>query len=60
VTWPYMAVFFGAVHSRVKWPERAQLKQVWPEGAPVVGGAGRCITGGGGGRALGATHWCWH
>jgi hypothetical protein len=40
-------------HSRAKWPERPQLKHVWPEAAPVVGGAGRRSTGGGGGRALG-------
>jgi hypothetical protein len=54
VTWPCVEVFFGAVHSRAKWPERPQLKQVWPEVAPAVGGTGRCITGGGGGRDLGA------
>jgi hypothetical protein len=54
VTWPYVAIFFGAVHSRAKWPERPQLKQVWPEAAPAVGGADRRIAGGGGGRALGA------
>jgi hypothetical protein len=54
VTWPSVAAFFGAVHSRAKWPERPQLKQVWPEAAPVVDGTGRRITGGGGGRALGA------
>jgi hypothetical protein len=35
-----VAFFFGAVHSRAKWPERPQLKQVWPEVAPAVGGAG--------------------
>jgi hypothetical protein len=52
--WPCAGVFFGAVHSRAKWPERPQLKQVWPEAAPAVGGAGRCFTGGGGGRAFGA------
>jgi hypothetical protein len=55
--WPYAGVFFGAVHSRAKWPERLQLKQVWPEAAPTVGGAGRHITGGG--RALDAARWCW-
>jgi hypothetical protein len=54
VTWPYVVVFFGAVHSQAKWPERPQLKQVWPKVAPVVGGVGRRITDGGGGRALGA------
>jgi hypothetical protein len=27
-------------------------------GSPAVGGAGRRITGGGGGRALGAVRWC--
>jgi hypothetical protein len=43
-------------HSRAKWPERPQLKQVWPKVAPVVDGAGRRSTGGGGGRALGAAH----
>jgi hypothetical protein len=58
VTWPYVAVFFGAVHSRAKWSERPQLKQVWPEAAPAVDGAGRRITGRGGGRALGAARWC--
>jgi hypothetical protein len=58
VTWPYVGVFFGVVHSRAKWLERPQLKQVWPEVAPAVGGVGRCITGGGGGRAFGAAHWC--
>jgi hypothetical protein len=57
VTWPCMAVFFGAVHSRVKWPERPQLKQVWPEAAPAVGGADKRIACGGGGRALGAARW---
>jgi hypothetical protein len=30
------------------------LKQVWTEVAPAIGGAGRCSTCGGGGRALGA------
>jgi hypothetical protein len=58
VTWPYVAVFFGVVHSRAKWPERPQLKQVGPEVAPAVGGPGRRITGGGEGRALGAARWC--
>jgi hypothetical protein len=53
VTWPCMAVFFDAVHSRAKWLERPQLKQVWLEAALAIGGAGRRITGGGGGRALG-------
>ncbi len=48
VTWPCMAVFFGVVHSQAKWPERPQLKQVGPEVAPAVGGAGRCNIGGGG------------
>jgi hypothetical protein len=38
----------------VKWSEQPQLKQVWPEAVPAVGGAGRRITCGGGGRALGA------
>jgi hypothetical protein len=57
--WPCVAVFFGAVYSRVKWPERPQLKHVWAEVALAVGGAGRRITGGGGGRALGAARWCW-
>jgi hypothetical protein len=47
--WPGVVVFFGVVHSRAKWPERPQLKQVWPEAAPTVGGAGRRITCGGGG-----------
>jgi hypothetical protein len=42
--WPCVGVFFGTVHSRAKWPERPQLKQVWPEVAPAVGGAGRHIT----------------
>jgi hypothetical protein len=51
-----MAVFFGVVHSRVKWPKQPQLKQVWSEAAPAVGGADRCIIGRGGGRALGAAH----
>jgi hypothetical protein len=50
--------FFGVVHSRAKWPERPQLKQVWPEEVPTVSGAGRRITGRDGGRALGATRWC--
>jgi hypothetical protein len=36
----------------------ARLKQVWPEAAPAVGGAGRRNTGGGGGRALGVARWC--
>jgi hypothetical protein len=45
----------GAGHSRAKWPERPQLKQVWPEVVPAVGVAGRCDTGGGGGRALDVT-----
>jgi hypothetical protein len=36
---PWVAFFFGAVHSQVKWPERPQLKQVWPEVVPVVSGA---------------------
>jgi hypothetical protein len=54
VTWPCAGVFFGVVHSRAKWPERPQLKQVGPEAAPTIGGAGRHVTGGGGGRALGA------
>jgi hypothetical protein len=58
VMWPCVAVFFGTVHSRAKWPERPQLKQVGPEAAPAVGGAGRHTTGGGGGRALGAARWC--
>jgi hypothetical protein len=58
VTWPCAGVFFGVVHSRAKWSERPQLKQVWPEAAPAVGGAGRRITGGGGGRALGVARWC--
>jgi hypothetical protein len=44
VTWPCAGVFFGAVHSRAKWPETA----------PAVGGAGRRVTGRGGGRAFGA------
>jgi hypothetical protein len=55
--WPCVGVFFGAVHSRAKWPERPQLKQVWPEVALAVGGVGRCITDGCGG-ALGAARWC--
>jgi hypothetical protein len=54
--WPWVAFFFGVVHSRAKWPERPQLKQVWPEAVPTVDGAGRSITGGGGCRALGAVH----
>jgi hypothetical protein len=54
VTWPYAALFFSAGHLRVKWPERPQLKQVWLEVASAVDGAGRRITGEGGGRALGA------
>jgi hypothetical protein len=33
VTWPYVALFFGAVHSRAKWPERLQLKQGSSEAA---------------------------
>jgi hypothetical protein len=56
--WPCVAIFFGAVHSRVKWPERPQLKHVWPEAALVIGGAGRLTTGGGESRALGATRGC--
>jgi hypothetical protein len=59
VTWPYVGFFFGAVHSQAKWPERPQLKQVWSEGDPTVSGAGKRLTGGGGGRALGAVRWCW-
>jgi hypothetical protein len=55
---PCVVVFFGVVHSRVKWPEQPQLKQVWSEVAPVVGGAGWRLTGRGGGRALGAARWC--
>jgi hypothetical protein len=47
--WPCMAVFFGTVHSRAKWPERPQLKQVWTKVAPAVGGASRRITGAGAG-----------
>jgi hypothetical protein len=35
------------------------LKQVWLEAAPTVGGAGRRITDGGGGTALGVARWCW-
>jgi hypothetical protein len=58
VTWPSVAFFFGVGHSRAKWPKRPQLKQVWPEAAPAVGGVGRHITGGGGGRAFGAACWC--
>jgi hypothetical protein len=42
------------VHSRAKRSERPQLKQVWLEAAPAVGGAGRRVTGEGGGRAIGA------
>jgi hypothetical protein len=57
VTWPCVAVFFGVVHSQAKWPERPQLKQVWPEAAPAVGGASRYITGGGEGRVLDAARW---
>jgi hypothetical protein len=38
----------------VKWPERPQLKQVWPEVVPMVGGAGRSDMDGGRGRALDA------
>jgi hypothetical protein len=56
--WPCVAAFFGAIHSRAKWPERPQLKQVGLEAAPAVGGADRRIAGGGGGRALGAARWC--
>jgi hypothetical protein len=52
--WPCVAVFFGAVHTRAKWPEMPQLKQVWSEAALAFGGAGRRITGRGGGRVLGA------
>jgi hypothetical protein len=59
VTWHYVAVFFGAVHSRVKWPKRPQLKHMWPEMALAVGGAGKRITSGGEGRALGTACWCW-
>jgi hypothetical protein len=42
------------VQSRAKWPVQPQLKQTCPEVAPTVGGAGRYITDGGGGRALSA------
>jgi hypothetical protein len=56
-TWPEAGFFFGAGHSRVKWPIRSQLKQLW-EVAPATGGAGRRNTCGGGGRAFSAT--CWY
>jgi hypothetical protein len=59
MTWPCVAFFFGVVHSRAKWPERPQLKQVCSEGALAVSGASRHITGGGGVRALGSAHSCW-
>jgi hypothetical protein len=36
--------------------ERPQLKQVWMEVVPVVGGASTHGTGGGGGRVLDATY----
>jgi hypothetical protein len=56
--WPCVAVLFGAVHSWAKWPERPQLKQMWPEMVPTVGGVGRRITGRGGSRARVAACWC--
>jgi hypothetical protein len=56
---PCVAFFFSVVHSQAKWPERPRLKQVWVEAVPAVGGAGRRITGGVGGRALGAARGCW-
>jgi hypothetical protein len=59
MAWPRVVVVFGAGHSHAKWPMRPQLKQVWLEVAPAVGGTGRHNTGGGGGRALGADCWCW-
>jgi hypothetical protein len=42
------------IHSRAKWPERPQLKQVCPEVVLAVGVIGRHGTGGGGGRTLDA------
>jgi hypothetical protein len=30
-------------HSRAKWPERPQLKQVWPKVAPAVGGVALAV-----------------
>jgi hypothetical protein len=52
--------FLGAVHSHAKWPVRPQLKQMLPELPPAAGGAGRCGTGDGGGRAFGAAYCCGH
>jgi hypothetical protein len=46
--------FFGAVQSQGKRPVRPRLKQVWPEVAPMIGGAGKRSVGSGGGRAIGA------
>jgi hypothetical protein len=51
-------ILLQRVHSLAKWPERPQLKHLWSEAAPAVGGAGRRIIDGGGGRALGAARWC--
>jgi hypothetical protein len=44
----------GALSSEVT--ERLQLKLVWSEVVPAVGGAGRHNTSGDGGRALGAAY----
>jgi hypothetical protein len=54
--WPSAAFFLGAGHSRAKWLERPQLKQVGPEVVPAIGGVGRCDMGGGGSGALDAAY----
>jgi hypothetical protein len=46
----------GALPSKVARTTTVEAGVV--EGGLAVGGAGRRITGGGGGRALGAAHWC--
>jgi hypothetical protein len=46
----------GAGHSRMKWPERPQLKQVGAKVVPAVDGTGRHSTGDGGGRTLDAAY----